>query len=437
LDEPRRLIMAGLLDDAFTNPALQFGLGILANNQGNYGSFGAALGKGGLQGINNLQRAKMMQMQQMEYDQQRKERERIANQNSAQEQSHADFDTKFPQYKGLSRLDPKSALKIAYPDISTNQADPYFTPIATERGLGSYNNRTGEFMPLNVGGNPIVKSTDSPLVRGGVREAEARATAGYNINNDIPGVVTTSRQIAEQVNPALGMRIPQNVQRGRDDTRMKILLDEQSRGGGAGVNPELDKEINLMRGRGFGGIPVPTPEQQAGLTEQAKLSAEAQTKSKMNLPNVIQEGENTVNLVDDLLKSKGFKQAVGASRLLGIQNIPGTSAKDFDVRLDQLKGKQFLQAYESLKGAGAITDIEGTKAGNAISRMDASQSEEEFQKAAREFQQVIKNGVERAKNKAGGIMPGNEQMPKTVVKRGRYNGRTVLKYSDGSVEYGD
>ena len=61
----------GLLD----NPALQMGLGILANNQGNYGSFGAAVGKGGLMGMHNIQRqkvldtqAKLQQRQMDEYD---------------------------------------------------------------------------------------------------------------------------------------------------------------------------------------------------------------------------------------------------------------------------------------------------------------------------------------------------------------------------------
>jgi hypothetical protein len=106
-------------------------------------------------------------------------------------------------------------------------------------------------------------------------------------------------------------------------------------------------------------------------------------------------------LVDDLLKAPGMKQAVGASRMLGIQKIPGTPAKDFDVRLDQLKGQQFLQAFESLKGGGAITEIEGKKATDAIARMDAAGSEAEFTKAAREFQSVIRQGVARAKNAQG------------------------------------
>lgn len=143
-----------------------------------------------------------------------------------------------------------------------------------------------------------------------------------------------------------------------------------------------------------------------GAIAGAKASATAEGKggaeARMNAPKVISQGEETIRLVDDLLKAPGFKQAVGGSRLMGVQNIPGTAAKDFDVRLDQLKGKQFLQAFETLRGGGQITEVEGKKATDAIARMNASGSEEEFTKAAREFQDVIRAGIERAKSAQSG-----------------------------------
>lgn len=140
----------------------------------------------------------------------------------------------------------------------------------------------------------------------------------------------------------------------------------------------------------------------AGAKTGAQTEAKLQTESRLGAPQAIAQGEETIRLVDDLLKAPGMKQAVGASRLLGIQNIPGTSAKDFDVRLDQLKGQQFLQAFESLKGGGQITEVEGKKATDAIARMNAASSETEFVKASREFQEVIRAGVNRAKKAQGG-----------------------------------
>lgn len=140
----------------------------------------------------------------------------------------------------------------------------------------------------------------------------------------------------------------------------------------------------------------------AGAKSSSTTEAKARTEAKLIAPQAIAQADETVKLIDDLLKAPGLKQAVGASRLTGMQNIPGTKAKDFDIRLAQLKGKQFLQAFESLKGGGAITDVEGKKATDAIARMDASGSEEEFIKASKEFQEIIREGAKRAKTMAGG-----------------------------------
>jgi hypothetical protein len=51
--------------------------------------------------------------------------------------------------------------------------------------------------------------------------------------------------------------------------------------------------------------------------------------------------------------------------------------------------------------------------------MDASASEKEFIKAAREFQGIISQGLERAKAKAGGgaIMSADEKMPSANVTK--------------------
>lgn len=143
----------------------------------------------------------------------------------------------------------------------------------------------------------------------------------------------------------------------------------------------------------------------AGSKAVASTEGKLRTEARLDAPKAIQQGEDSIRLVDELLKAPGFKQAVGASRLLQLQRVPGTAAKDFDIRLDQLKGQQFLQAFESLKGGGAITEMEGKKATDAIARMDAAGSEQEFVKAAKEFQDVIRMGVNRAKNAAGSAQP--------------------------------
>jgi hypothetical protein len=103
----------------------------------------------------------------------------------------------------------------------------------------------------------------------------------------------------------------------------------------------------------------------------------------------------------------GFNDAVGATWKPGFRFIPGTDASDFQSYQDQIEGAAFLSAFEALKGGGAISEKEGSKATAAKLRMKLAQSEVEYVKAAREFQEVVRTGVENARRKfgAGGAMP--------------------------------
>ena len=88
----------------------------------------------------------------------------------------------------------------------------------------------------------------------------------------------------------------------------------------------------------------------------------------------------------------------------------GSDTAGFLTRLDQIKDKTFLQAFESLKGGGQITQIEGEKATSALNRMNTAQSEVEFIKAAREFEENLRTGMELAKKKAGLPTGGTAQL---------------------------
>jgi hypothetical protein len=154
---------------------------------------------------------------------------------------------------------------------------------------------------------------------------------------------------------------------------------------------------------------------------EAKTLGQTMAKDKVlraaQLPKVLDTAEMTLKEVDDLIGKRdekgkllkgqkphpGFGPAVGMGGVatLGIpgiaQIIPGTDASDFKVRFDQIKGGAFLQAFETLKGGGSITNVEGDKGTAALNRMSLAQSEPEFIQAAREFQDVVRKGVERAK----------------------------------------
>ena len=131
-----------------------------------------------------------------------------------------------------------------------------------------------------------------------------------------------------------------------------------------------------------------------------KVSGETQTGAQFDLPRVINNAQNSIQLIDQLISHPGFESGVGM-RVPGLGMIPGTDTASFDALLDQVKGGAFLEAFNSLKGGGQITEVEGKKATDAITRMSKSQSEAEFKKAALEYKNIIMLGVHRAQLKAG------------------------------------
>jgi hypothetical protein len=91
----------------------------------------------------------------------------------------------------------------------------------------------------------------------------------------------------------------------------------------------------------------------------------------------------------------GFEGVVGAG-IPGVRFIQGTQAAGFDALLEQVQGGAFLKAFSDLRGGGSITQIEGEKATTALTRIRRAQSEIEFVKAAREFVEILRNGVKNA-----------------------------------------
>ena len=131
------------------------------------------------------------------------------------------------------------------------------------------------------------------------------------------------------------------------------------------------------------------------LIGDARIIKDSKGKEKIDY-TVTQDGKQ----VQGRKPAAGFETAVGFG-LPSYLTPAGSSASDFRVRLDQIKDRTFLQAFESLKGSGQITEKEGEKATSALNRMSTAQSEVEFIKAAREFEQNLRTGMDMAKKKAG------------------------------------
>jgi hypothetical protein len=140
----------------------------------------------------------------------------------------------------------------------------------------------------------------------------------------------------------------------------------------------------------------------AAARKRAEMDAEAAGESAAALPTLLNNAQQTMDVLDQALKHPGLATATGLSSKLDPRNkVPGTDAYNFNVLSEQIKGKAFLEAFNSLRGGGAITEREGAAATAAIGRLDTAQSEEEYVKALKELRRIVQLGMSRARAKAG------------------------------------
>lgn len=439
--------MNGLLSGS--NPLFNIGLGILANNQGHYGAFGPAFGMGAQQGIQNTQNAQSLALKNKLYGIQAQQEQQKNAEYQRKLAALQAFKDKFPDYATAVDLDPALAIKAAYPNLAGKAADPYFQFLPTASGYAAGDARTGKVeLVTDANGNPYIKSADSPQVRGAVKSAEAQATASMQPNTDINGLITTNEQIARAVygNQPMPFQSPAQAQPQMPPQQNGLPTNNFSTPypvtfGAPGTTATdrtegvvNDQSIQLRNpanpNRPVGGIKIPTKAEQAAAVKTAEMNAENTTKAQIDLPSTVAQAENTLGLVDQLVGSKdgkikphpGLDVATGLSSKLDPRNyLAGTEATNFNIRLDQLKGQQFMQAYQNLKGGGQITEVEGKKATDAISRMNSRASEEEFVKAARDFQDVIRAGVNRAKMRSGNM----EASKSSAISAGGWSAKKV------------
>lgn len=146
-----------------------------------------------------------------------------------------------------------------------------------------------------------------------------------------------------------------------------------------------------------------------------RVLGETQAKFEAAAPNAISNATQAIGLIDQMIGTKpyidkttgakvqdkephpGFSGAVGFG--FGTRYLPGTDAASFQALFDQVQGGAFLQAFETLRGAGAITEKEGAKATAAKNRMSLAQDEKSFIAAAREYQDVLRDGIKRAQER--------------------------------------
>lgn len=162
------------------------------------------------------------------------------------------------------------------------------------------------------------------------------------------------------------------MQLGKDGTAVATKLPE-------GVTPDLAMAAQ-ERARG---------------AEVGKQTGAAQ----MDLGGAIAKAEAALGLIDQIANDPALPSITG---MIQGRLPPLTQAgTDLEVKIQQLQGKVFLEAFESLKGGGQITEVEGQKAEAAMARLRRAQSPEAYKAALNELADVVRIGVGRARTRAG------------------------------------
>lgn len=190
--------------------------------------------------------------------------------------------------------------------------------------------------------------------------------------------------------------------------------------------------------------------QKTKLKETAEEEGVDIGKIKVNQPKAESNADYLLTKIDELVgnpnkdikQHPGFETSVGAqgaSYLFGLRDKPvapqfgGGDARDFQNRMREITGQSFLQAIESLRGMGALSNLEGEAATRAIQRMGyvdkdgnlvITATEKEFKAAAKDFQDVIQRGVDRNRIKLGqkpkyGTPEASEQPKPAETKTGK------------------
>lgn len=143
----------------------------------------------------------------------------------------------------------------------------------------------------------------------------------------------------------------------------------------------------------------------AGQEAQAtfgKEQAKEMAKARVNLPSAMGTAKTAIAAFDDVLKLTDND----LDRVLGAwdSRMPTMTEKSARIEsvLDRASGQSAMAAFESLKGAGAITEAELMQARQAFSRLDNRiMSPTDYRQAVREAKMVANNLFQVAQQRAG------------------------------------
>jgi hypothetical protein len=162
-----------------------------------------------------------------------------------------------------------------------------------------------------------------------------------------------------------------------------IILFAKSLQKGQGI----DDQGNIVNMTGYTGA-VQDEKSAEGF---GKKFGELQGQTTFDLPRVRTVSNQAVAAIDSAISAPGLKNITGL--LSKVPIVPGGERARADALLDQVGGRVFLAAYDTLKGGGQITEIEGAKAEQAIAAIGRAQSYDDVVQGLNDLRSAIIENV--------------------------------------------
>ena len=191
----------------------------------------------------------------------------------------------------------------------------------------------------------------------------------------------------------------------------------------AGLSPGDKLNFQLANGR----ILDPgTAQELEAAKAQGRATGKEIAQRLMTFDERIATSDQMLTTVDELVTHPGFEAAVGVSAILPTLR-PQTVG--FEVKLEQLKGQAFLEQFNKLRGAGAITEKEGTAAAAALTALSSERAmrmgETEFLKELNSLKEILRTAQDRARkgiivddwSPKNSYVPSSSETPTTPRRR--------------------
>jgi hypothetical protein len=208
-------------------------------------------------------------------------------------------------------------------------------------------------------------------------------------------------------------------QGGRDGTHGTPFYTMDSEGN-LHVNFASKSGDKLIRAEAGSGERVLGPYDTSLERASGSAAGKKRGEAEFDLPRVEQNAAHTLGILERMKTHKGREGSTGF--IQGILPSRTSDQVDFQSLVDQTQGQAFLQAFETLKGGGQITEIEGQKATDAISRLRNQRlSDADYLRAISDLEEVVNAGLARARQQAGARSPS---APAQSGNRLRFNPET-------------